>query len=45
VQRMDGKVVTVYYYTTHDAPEQHIVATVWEPPAPSSRGESRRIAE
>jgi hypothetical protein len=31
VQRPDGKLVTVYYYTTSDRPEQHIAATIWEP--------------
>jgi hypothetical protein len=31
VVRPDGKVVTVYYYTTQQRPEQHIAATIWEP--------------
>ena len=31
VQRKDGKVVTLYYYTTHEYREQHITAMVWEP--------------
>jgi hypothetical protein len=31
VQRPDGKLVTVYYYTTADHPEQHIAATIWDP--------------
>jgi hypothetical protein len=31
VQRKDGKIVTVYYYTTAERPEQHIAATIWDP--------------
>ncbi|HUW20647.1 MAG TPA: exo-alpha-sialidase [Sedimentisphaerales bacterium] len=31
VQRPDGKIVTIYYYTTNERPEQHIVATIWDP--------------
>ena len=31
VQRTDGKLVTIYYYTTADNPEQHIAATIWDP--------------
>ncbi|MHC4646891.1 MAG: sialidase family protein, partial [Planctomycetota bacterium] len=31
VQRPDGKVVTIYYYTTEAIPEQHIAATIWDP--------------
>jgi len=31
VQRRDGKIVTVYYYTTEEKPEQHIAATIWDP--------------
>ena len=31
VQRSDGKLVTIYYFTTHDHPEQHIAATIWDP--------------
>lgn len=33
VQRPDGKLVTIYYYNTPENPEQHIVATIWDPPA------------
>ncbi len=33
VQRGDGKVVTIYYYTTAAHPEQHIAATIWDPNA------------
>jgi len=29
-QRMDGKVVTIYYYATAQIPHQHIVATIWD---------------
>jgi len=31
VQRPDGKLVTIYYYTTGKNPEQHIAATIWNP--------------
>jgi len=31
VQRADGKVVTIYYYTTDENVEQHIAATIWDP--------------
>ena len=31
VQRLDGKLVTIYYYTTDHNPEQHIAATIWKP--------------
>jgi hypothetical protein len=31
VVRPDGKVVTIYYYTTEKNPEQHIAATIWDP--------------
>jgi len=31
VQRPDGKMVTIYYYTTDHDPEQHIAATIWDP--------------
>jgi BNR repeat-like domain len=31
VQRSDGKVVTIYYFTTAAHPEQHIAATIWDP--------------
>jgi len=30
-QRKDGKLVTVYYYSTAEKPEQHIVTTIWDP--------------
>jgi hypothetical protein len=30
VQRNDGKLVTVYYFTTATNPEQHIAATIWD---------------
>lgn len=33
VQRTDGKLVTIYYCTTKESPEQHIVATIWDPDA------------
>jgi hypothetical protein len=31
VVRKDGKLVTIYYYTTDAWPEQHIAATIWSP--------------
>ena len=31
VQRPDGKIVTIYYYTTETRREQHIAATIWDP--------------
>lgn len=31
VQRSDGKVVTMYYYSTLEIPAQHIAATIWTP--------------
>jgi hypothetical protein len=31
VQRPDGRLVTVYYYTTEQNPQQHIAATIWDP--------------
>lgn len=34
--RSDGRVVTVYYYTTKQRPENHIAATIWAPPARQS---------
>lgn len=30
VARPDGKLVTIYYYTTAEKPEQHIAASIWE---------------
>jgi hypothetical protein len=30
--RPDGKLVTIYYYTTDQVPEQHIAATIWTAP-------------
>jgi hypothetical protein len=31
VQRTDGKIVTIYYFTTSENYEQHIAATIWDP--------------
>ena len=31
VQRADGKLVTIYYFTTRENPQQHIAATIWDP--------------
>ena len=33
VVRPDGKLVTIYYFTTTERPEPHIAATIWQPPA------------
>jgi hypothetical protein len=33
VVRPDGKVVTMYYYTTKSVPAQHIAVSVWDPDA------------
>jgi hypothetical protein len=33
VTRADGRVVTVYYYTTEARTENHIAATIWTPPS------------
>jgi hypothetical protein len=32
VVRPDGKIVTIYYYTTEQTRENHIEATIWSPP-------------
>jgi hypothetical protein len=29
-QRTDGRLITLYYYTTDDHPAQHIAATIWD---------------
>lgn len=35
VQRNDGRIVTVYYFTVEaDGPERGIAATIWSPPSP-----------
>ena len=31
MQRSDGKIVVIYYFTTAGNPEQHIAATIWNP--------------
>ena len=31
VVRPDGRLLTIYYYTTNENPEQHIAATIWHP--------------
>lgn len=31
IQRRDGKLVTIYYFTTVQLPEMHIAATIWDP--------------
>lgn len=34
-RRPDGQVVIVYYHTTESIPQNHIAATIWNPPAPT----------
>ena len=36
-QRPDGKIVTMYYYSTKDQPHQFIGGTIWEPPAATAK--------
>jgi hypothetical protein len=31
VQRSDGQLITFYYFTTAENPEQHIAASLWNP--------------
>jgi hypothetical protein len=31
VQRSDGHLITFYYFTTVENPEQHIAASIWDP--------------
>lgn len=31
VQRPDGRLVTLYYFQDHQAPERYIAATIWQP--------------
>jgi putative protein kinase ArgK-like GTPase of G3E family len=31
IQRPDGKLVTMYYYSTEEDPQQRIIATIWNP--------------
>jgi hypothetical protein len=31
VQRLDGKIVTMYYFNTRENPEEFIGATIWDP--------------
>ena len=33
VQRPDGKIVTVYYFTKRGSENRHIAATIWDPDA------------
>jgi len=37
VVRPDGKIVTIYYHTAEQMPEQRIAATIWEPDAVTRR--------
>jgi hypothetical protein len=30
-ERADGRLVAVYYWATHETPQQHIAATIWDP--------------
>lgn len=31
VERTDGQIITLYYFTTAENPEQHIAASIWNP--------------
>ncbi|MHC4574148.1 MAG: sialidase family protein [Planctomycetota bacterium] len=37
VQRTDGKLVTMYYFSTEDKPQQRIEATIWDPDTVTAR--------
>ena len=30
VQRLDGEVITIWYFTTAENPQQHIPAIIWD---------------
>jgi hypothetical protein len=34
VQRPDGKIVTIYYFTPQTDPDRSIQATIWDPGTP-----------
>jgi hypothetical protein len=34
-QRADGHLLALYYWATSSHPQQHIAATIWEPPGTS----------
>jgi hypothetical protein len=38
VQRPDGEIVTIYYYTTMANEEQHIAASIWDPDMVGRKG-------
>jgi len=42
--RSDGTVVIVYYYATHEHPEQHIAVTFWRPPELASMSDAAFLA-
>jgi len=42
IARDDGKVVTIYYFTTEKSKEQHIAATIWDPGCGGRLTASRR---
>jgi hypothetical protein len=42
VQRPDGKVVTMYYYSTQEDPQQRIIATIWNPDTITTAGVDRK---
>ena len=39
VQRSDGKIVTIYYFSTVQKFEQHIAVTIWDPDKINSSSE------
>ena len=42
VVRPDGRVVTIYYYTTKEVPAQHIGVTIWNPDQVGRQAERER---
>ncbi|MHC4474026.1 MAG: superoxide dismutase [Ni] [Planctomycetota bacterium] len=45
VQRPDGKLVTVYYYSTDENPQQRIIATIWDPDTITTTSVDRKAME
>jgi hypothetical protein len=45
VQRSDGKLVTMYYYSTQENPHQRIIATIWDPDSVTTASVDERAIE
>jgi hypothetical protein len=45
VQRPDGKLVTMYYYSTEEDPQQRIIATIWDPDTITTTSVDRKAIE